>query len=186
MSRESPPLNREMGLSKSKFSCASGATTGLEPSAIVQARPNTVYSLEFSSHLARWSRKHGVKVRHVEAARAILNDPWFWMEWLESTMRDATEDMLGNFFDVGVNTHGAPPVLDIRVDLDPPGKRTRRNPEGHNEITGVISWRSIPASEKSMGTAIEWRLGDRLSQYGIQSETDGWTCFFTPGTLTIS
>jgi hypothetical protein len=176
-----------MGLSKSKFSCGSTAgTTGLEPSVMVQARPNTVYSLEFSADLVRWSRRNTVKKRHVDAARGILGDPWFWTDWLESTMRDATEEMLGDLFEVGVNAHGAPPVLDIHVELDPPPKRTRRNPQGHNEITGVVTWRSIPASEVSMENAIDWRLGDRLSMYGIQSETDGWSCYFHPGTLTIS
>lgn len=157
----------------------------MEPSAVVRAVPNVCYSLEFSATLTRWKGKRKVMKRHVEAARDMLEDTWFWQEWLASTMRDAAENEVEEFLGVCVDAYGTPPVLDIVVELDPAPKKTRRNPEGHNEITGVISWRSIPAGDKALEDAIEWRLGDRLSNYGIQNESEGWICFFSPGTLTI-
>lgn len=185
------PLNsasiREMGISKSKLSCASKAMTmALEPSMMIRADPTTEYVLEFSANVSRWNSKKSVKKQHVEGARRSLESDLFWEEWLESTMKDAMEETVGEFLDVSIHTHKMPPVLDITIELDPPGKKTRRNPEGHTEITGVISWRSIMVSEKSIENAIEWRLGDRLNMYGIQDEQEKWSCYFHPGTLLIS
>lgn len=153
---------------------------------MVRAVPNVTYSLEFSATLTRWKGKRKVFKQHVVAAREIIEDVYFWQEWLASTMRDAVEEEVEGFLGVCVDSYNVPPVLDIVVELDPAPKKTRRNPEGHNEITGVISWRSVPAGDKALENAVEWRLGDRLSNYGIQDEKEGWICFFHPGTLMYS
>lgn len=145
----------------------------------MHAAPSVKYSLEFSATLSRWKGKRKVQKHHVQAARRILEDIHFWHEWLGSTMRDATEAEIEDFLGVTVDSRGFPAILDISVDLDPPSKRNR------NEITGVISWRSIPTSETALENAVEWRLGDRMSQYGIQNDDGGWVCTFQPQTLTI-
>lgn len=173
-----------MGASKSKLSCYHSTDVN-DPSIIVHTLPTANYSLEFCASLMQCKGKRKVLMKHVESAREALENNSFWKEWLEYTMRDSVHTDIENSLGVCMKSKNIPPVLNIIVELDPIYKKSRRDPEGHNQITGVISWRSIPTDEKALEDAIGWRLGDWLCQYGIQDENQGWICFFFPGTLTV-
>lgn len=163
-----------MGVSASKISCGDSSTKAVEPSVQLNASPNTIYSLEFSGEIVCWKRKK-IKGKQIKESRNILEDSFFWQEWLDATMQDATEECVGDFLGVSVSSKSSPPVLDIVVDLDPITKK--------NEITGVVSWRSISIPEKAITNAVEWRLGDRMCHYGIQNEKEKWSCLIYPGVL---
>ena len=174
-----PPLNScKMGASHAKVSC--GGVEVEEPLATRSkiVRPTCRYSLEFTAEVMRWDRWKSVKRRHVEQSRVMLGSEYFWSEWLSSSMRDAVEDDFEKTLGLqDIRFETLPPIFDIDVELDPISKKKR------NEITGVISWRSLKVDEGMLEEAIEWRLGDRLSHYGICDERERWSCFFHPGTL---
>ena len=167
-----------MGAKQAKMSC--GVVDVEEPQATRSkiVRPVRKYSLEFTAEVARWDRWKSVKRRHVERSRAMLENSFFWEEWLSSSMRDAMEDDFSRSLGVeDIHFETLPPIFDIQIDLDPMSKKKR------NEITGVISWKSVMVDTEMLEEAIEWRLGDRMSHYGINDENERWSCFFTPGTL---
>lgn len=169
-----------MGASKSKLSCYS-STAAKE-----HTLPTANYSLEFRATLMQCKGGHKVLMRHVESARNSLENTSFWQGWLEYTMRDAVDTEIENLLGSCVKCKNAPPVLNISVELNPVSKKSRRNPDAHNYITGIIRWRSVLASDKAIDSAVQLWLGNNLFHYGIQHEKEGWVCFFHPGALVVN
>lgn len=163
-----------MGVTTSKLSCAS-STTAHEPSLRVNAVSTMSYSLPFRVCIERWKKKHKVRMHHFIGARRMLKDIFLWEDWLGSTMRDAAQDTIEDFLGISVNPENLPEVVDICIEIDPIQKKS------YNKITGVIHWRSIAVNKKRLDHAINWRLGDRMCQYGIQNDEEKWICFFHPG-----
>jgi len=144
---------------------------------------NTFYTLRFSGQVIRWDDKKEVRSKHMRHARYDLENFHNWDEWLASTMRDAVMIEVEKSTGKSITFDSDPPVSDISIHLDHRVKRNSLNPFAHTFITGSVSWRSISTNAASMKSAVEWRLGDRMSQYGLMDEDERWQFIFTPGDL---
>jgi hypothetical protein len=125
--------------------------------------------------------KEGKRLRraHIYEAQDQLSSPDFWWEWLSSTMRDAVEASFPNIpYDSW--SYREPQIADIsvRLSLNPHHPNSRR-------FRVTVRWNSTAVSPQALGQAVEWRIGDRMSQYGCGDEEAGWRCFIVPALTKI-
>ncbi len=147
---------------------------------------NTIYSLRFTGQVIRWNQHKEVRSKHMRHARDDLENYHDWYEWLSSTMRDAVMIEVEKTTGKSISFTSDPPVADIVVMMDPRVKRNSLSPQAHTFITGVVQWRSIATNSEAMTAAVAWRLGDRMSQYGLKDEDEGWQFLFTPGDMSTA
>ena len=114
-------------------------------------------------------------VGSVETALHMCKSPHTWQPYLESVMSDAWTiystsqgDKTPKRIQFQVNH--------IVVHLNPT--------ETTCVYEGTVFWsgRYIPLD--ALGEAIEWRINDRMSMYGIQDEEEGWITTITAGKVT--
>lgn len=175
----------EMG---NKATKSSNATVVRQPEVevILPSTMNTVYTLRFSGSVIRWKDYKEVRSMHMRHARYDLENKHDWEEWLRPTMRDALVNECERATGHTVHMKSDPPVADIVLTLDPRIKRQSCSDTSYTKISGTLQWRSVATDSAAMRAAVDWRLGDRMSYYGLQDEEERWTYLFSPGDITTT
>jgi opacity protein-like surface antigen len=150
----------------------------------ISSTMNTIYTLKFTGFVTRWDDHKEVRSQHVRHARYDLENTHEWGEWLGATMRDALINECEKFTGKIVHMKSDPPVADIVLTLDPRIKKKHFYDESYKKINGTVQWRSVSTDSSAMRGAVDWRLGDRMSYYGLEDEKEKWAYIFSPGEIT--
>ncbi len=111
----------------------------------------------------------------------ISNPGTFTDNWLQTTMGDVVpneeSDDENSLYDFNYQK-----VSNVEVDIWDE-QQTFEDGEHQFVCQGTLSWTSIAVEKEDLEVAIDWRLGDRFSNYGMLD--DDWYASFTPGELEV-
>jgi hypothetical protein len=117
-----------------------------------------------------------LKREYLRAKHELLDVENTWKsQWLLYTMKDVKEDLLeeddsdDEDSDDGKEEDDEIPLKDIEIKIES---------EKDGEIRGTLTWTSLAAPLEMMQKNVDWRLGDRLCNYGIMG--DSWILNFNP------
>lgn len=99
----------------------------------------------------------------IVAARLMLEETDTWQPYLDAAFR-ASGAVRPDLYN-----------LEIRLLTDDDAK-----------MAGVLSWIGPSALHAVLRRNLDWFLNDRMAQYGLQSEPEGWWASVTAGTLRIA
>jgi hypothetical protein len=102
-----------------------------------------------------------------------------WGEYLAATMRDAACEKYSS------KVREYVPMEDWELTLSP-STEIVTDPKGFSYIvySGTITWTSVACPLERVQREINWRIGDRMSMYEIDSEH--WHVYIHPGAVTVS
>jgi len=124
------------------------------------------YCMYFDVQLSRWKNGKYVKASHLMTARNRILNPEFWKGHLLKIMRNSSESE-------------NPPVLDIKVTLDPMKIYMFDDANEFSMIKGKLEWRSETVDETMLAESIVSELFFRYP-YILDSPEDKWS-----GKLTV-
>jgi len=110
---------------------------------------------------------------YLRAKHELLDVENTWKsQWLLYTMKDVKEDLLeedDEEEDDGKEEDDEIPLKNIEIKIES---------EKDGEIRGTLTWTSLAAPLEKVQKNVDWRLGDRLCNYGITG--DSWILNFNP------
>lgn len=110
------------------------------------------YILRFQTTVHRVDDGMAWRRRHVRAAIQELRDPFTWSDYICSAFQQA-----------GLPS---PPIYNLRC---------RIQEVTDNYIYGSVTWlASAVIDMHGLADALEWFIGDRMAQYGLQNDEEGW------------
>ena len=123
---------------------------------------NSEYCMYFNVNLHRLKNGKSVKMGHLMTARNRILNPELWKGHLLKIMRDAS----GN--DI------IPPVLDIKITLDPVDTWMFNDTGDYSTIKGRLQWRSETVDENMLSESIVSELFFR-NPYVLDRVDDKWS-----------
>ena len=123
---------------------------------------NSEYCMYFNVNLHRLKNGRSVKASHLMTARNRILNPELWKGHLLKIMRDASEN------DV------VPPVLDIKITLDPVEIWLFNDTPDYSTIKGKLQWRSETVDENMLSESIVSELFFRYP-YILDNVNDKWS-----------
>lgn len=120
------------------------------------------YCMYFDVNLYRLKNGKSVKLNHLMTARNRILNPELWKKHLLKIMKDAS----GN--------DDIPPVLDIKISLDPINMWVIHDTNEKGTIRGRLQWRSETVDENMLSESIVSELFFRYP-YILDSIDDKWS-----------
>jgi hypothetical protein len=143
-----------MGQTNSRFRAT--ATTG-RPSAAGPRRtgpPLRRYILRFQTTVVRVDDATSWRRRHVRHAVEQLREPTTWSDYISAAFKQAG------------NTTVEPALFSFKV---------RIHEVTDNFIRGTLTWIGSAVEDPAkLVDGLEWFIGDRMAQYGLQDDEEGW------------
>jgi len=138
------------------------------------------YRLKFTFEVFCYEEGKDTTQEMVDEALAMCKSKGIWQPYLETTMEDAVTDLIQS----GGEDHDFYPLEYPHIRASK--IRIKMRPTQHLGLfTGFIEWSGPKIEMETLGEAVEWRIGDRMSGYEIQSEAGGWATSIQPGRLTF-
>jgi hypothetical protein len=110
------------------------------------------YILRFQTSVHRVDDGTAWRRRHVRMAVQELRDPFTWSDYIGAAFQQA-----------GLHS---PPLYNLRC---------RIQEVADNYIYGCVTWLAPTTDDPhALTDALEWFIGDRMAQYGLQNEDEGW------------
>lgn len=110
------------------------------------------YILRFQTTVHRVDDGTAWRRRHVRMAMTELRDPFTWSDYISAAFQQA-----------GLPS---PPIYNLRC---------RIQEVTDNYIYGTVTWlASAVIDMRGLADALEWFIGDRMAQYGLQDDEEGW------------
>lgn len=145
-----------------------GSQASKFPAPQPQRRPHLRrYVLPFEVVVARLNDRP-VRSRHLGQAHQECEDPHTWYDYLESALKQARGDL---------------PTLQDEQIYNLSAKISQVD---EDTLIGSVTWIAPVVGEQLLQEAINWCVGDRMAQYGLQDETQGWWGLVKPGRVRLS
>ena len=146
-----------------------------------------VYTMAFSADIERkGSGYHKVRQEHMDEAREEMGSANLWRDWMAWTLRDACETDWK--IQTGKEVYPKePPVEILSVELEAQVPKSKFDRDSWKQVKGKVTWKGPLCSMPALREAVQWRIGDRMCYYGVESmDEKGWVAYTRPGVLTIN
>jgi hypothetical protein len=139
------------------------------------------YRMTFTATVLPLDGEEELSRGQIHAARVAVRDQETWSEYIHPMMRDALETEFLKLHDLDISLRDSPPANLVNVRL----YKSINDAHPPNKMRGRVVWSSLECDLACLGSAAAWRIGDRMAQYGVMDEQEGWWVHITPGKITV-